>query len=46
MNSVKLQDSKSMYRNLWSFYILIMNYEKEKLRKQFYLQLHQKELNT
>ena len=34
MNSVKVQDTKSIYRNLLHFYTLIMNYEKEKLRKQ------------
>ena len=43
MNSVTLQDIKLKYRNLLCFYILAMNYQKEKLRKQSHLQLHQKE---
>ena len=34
MNSVRLQDTKSIYRNLLHFYILIKQ-QKEKLRKQF-----------
>ena len=42
MNLVKLQDTKLIYRNLL-FYKLIMNYQKEKSRKQSNLQLHQKE---
>ena len=42
MNSVKFQDTKSMYRNLLHFYTLIMNYQKEKLRKQSHLQLIKK----
>ena len=42
MNSVKLQDTKSIYKNLLRFYMLIMNYQKEKLRKQSHLQLHKK----
>ena len=43
MNLVKLQDTKLTYRNLVYFYTFIMNYQKEKLRKQSHLQLHQKE---
>ena len=43
MNSVKLQDTKLKYRNLLHFYTLTTNYQKEKLRKQSLLQLHQKE---
>ena len=31
-----------MYRNLLHFYTLIMNYQKEKLRKQSHLQLIKK----
>ena len=31
------------YQNLLHFYTLIMNWEKEKLRKQTHLQLNQKE---
>ena len=42
MNSVKLLDTKSLYKNVLYFFILITNYEKEKLRKQSRLQLHQK----
>ena len=34
MNLVKSQETKSIYRNLWHFYTLIMIYQKEKLRKQ------------
>ena len=30
MNSVKLQNTKLIYRNLLHFYILTMNYQKEK----------------
>ena len=43
MNSVKLHDTKLIYRNLLHFYTLTMNYEKEKLKKQSHLQSHQKE---
>ena len=43
MNSIKLQNTKSMYRNLFYFYTLTANYQKEKLRKQFHLKLQQKE---
>ena len=31
-----------MFKNWLHFYIAIMNNQKEKLRKQFHLQLHQK----
>ena len=31
MNSVKLLDTKSIYRNLLNFYTLTMKYQKEKL---------------
>ena len=41
-----LQDTKLIFRNMLSFYILTMNYQKEKLRKQPHLPLHQKEQNT
>ena len=34
MNSVKLQDTRLTYRNLWLFYILIMNYQKEQAKKK------------
>ena len=33
MNSVNLQDTKSMYKNTTDFCILTVNYHKEKLRK-------------
>ena len=33
MNSAKLHDTKLIHRNLLHFYTLIMNYQKEKLRK-------------
>ena len=39
-----LQNTKSIYRNLWHFYALIRKYQKEKLRKYFHLQLHQKRI--
>ena len=42
MNSTKFQDAKSTYKNQLHFYKLRMNYQKKKLRKQSYLQLHQK----
>ena len=32
-----------MYRNLFHFYTLTPNYQKEELRKQSHLKLHQKE---
>ena len=35
--------NKINIRNILHFYTLIMNYQKEKLRKQSHLQLHQKE---
>ena len=44
MNSVNLQDTKLMHRNLLCFYTLITIHQKEKLRKQSHLQLHQKRL--
>ena len=39
INSVKLKDTKLIYRNLLHFYTLTTNYRKEKLRKQSHLQL-------
>ena len=45
MNSLKCQDIKLIYRNLLPFCTLTANYQKEKLRKQSHLQLHQKEKN-
>ena len=44
MNSVKLHDTKLTYRNFLHFYTLTMNYQKEKLRKQSYLQFHEKRI--
>ena len=41
-NSVKLPNIKAIYRNLLHFSILTTNYQKERLRKQFHLQSHQK----
>ena len=43
MNSVKLQDTVLIHRNLLLFYTLLMNYQKEKLKKQSHLQSYQKE---
>ena len=37
MNSVKLQDTKLVYRNLLHFYTLRINYQKEKWRKQLHV---------
>ena len=34
MNLVKLQDTRLIYRNILLFCVLIMNYQKEKLRKE------------
>ena len=34
MNSVKLQDTKLIYRNVLHFYTLMRSYQKEKLRKK------------
>ena len=39
---MKFQDTKFTYRKQLHFYTLIMNYQKEKLRKQSHLKLHQK----
>lgn len=41
--SVKLQDSKSAYKNQLHLYTLTTNHPKRKLRKQYHLQSHQKE---
>ena len=41
-NSVKLQDTKLIHRNLLNFCILTTEDQKEKLRKQFHLPSHQK----
>ena len=38
-----MHDIKSIHKNLLSFYILIINYQKEKLRKLSHLKLHLKE---
>ena len=42
MNSVNFQDTKLAYINLLLFYTLIINYQKEKARKQSYLKYKQK----
>jgi len=42
MISVKLQDTKAIYRNLLHFYTLITNYQKGKLRKLSHLKLDKK----
>ena len=44
MNSVKLQDTKFIHRNLSHFYILTMKVQKEELRKQSHLPSHQKRI--
>ena len=43
MNSVKVEDTNLIHKNQLCFYTLTMNYQKEKLGKQSYVQLHQKE---
>ena len=43
INSMKLQDTKLIHRNLLHFYTLTTKDQKEKLRKQSHLPLHQKE---
>ena len=43
MNLVKFQDTKLIHRNLLHSYILTIKYQKQKLRKQSHLPLHQKE---
>ena len=42
MNSVKLQYTILLYRNLLLLYTLIMNYQNEKLKKPHYLISQQK----
>ena len=42
MNLVKLKDTKLIHRNLLHFYTLTTKDQKEKLRKQSHLPLHQK----
>ena len=37
INSVKLQNIKSIYKNKLNFYTLIMNYQKDKVKKQSHL---------
>ena len=44
MKSVKLLDTKLIYRNLLLFYTLTTKYQKEKLRKQSHLPSHQKKV--
>lgn len=41
-----MQDTKLIYKNVLHFYTLTTNYQKEKLKQQFYLPLHQKDFNT
>lgn len=38
-----MQDTKSTFKNQAAFYLRRRNNQKEKLRKQFHLQQHQKE---
>ena len=44
MNSVKLQDTKLIHRNLLHSYMLTMKDQKQKFKKQSHLPLHQKYL--
>ena len=39
---IKVENTILVYRNLMLFYTLIMNYQKENLRKQPHLHSHQK----
>ena len=41
MNSVNLQDTKSIRKNLLHFSILTINYQKDEFFLKLYLQLHQ-----
>ena len=43
INLVNFQGTKLIYKNLLYFYILTINNQKEKLRKQTHLQSHLKE---
>ena len=43
MNLVKLQDTKLIHKSLLHFYTLTMKEQKEKVKKQSHLPLHQKE---
>lgn len=43
INSAKLQNTKSIHKNLLHFNRLVIYFQKEVLKKQFHLQLHQKE---
>ena len=43
MNSIKLQDTKLIHRNLSHFYTLTIKEQREKLKKQSHLPSHQKE---
>ena len=40
INLVNFQDRKSIHKNLLHFYILIMNNQNERLRKQSHFSLH------
>ena len=42
----KVTDTKLIYISLLNFHTLIMKQQKEKLRKQSHLQLHQKSKDT
>ena len=42
MNSMHLKDIKSIYKSYLHFYILIMNYQKGKIKKQLHFKLHKR----
>ena len=44
-NLVKLQETKLIHKNLLHYYILTMNYQKEKLRTPSHIQSYQKNKN-
>ena len=45
MNLVKLQDTELICRNLLLFYLLIMNYQKDKVRKKILYKIPKNKLN-
>ena len=40
ISSVKLQDTRLIYRNMLFFYTLIMDHQKEKVKKKSHLKLY------
>ena len=46
MNSIKLQDTKLIYRNVWPFYTVKTNYQKEKNTIPFIIASKRKKRNV